>query len=525
LNKLTESSPEESALVDDDKQRLLIFIVAYNAEKTIIDVLKRIPHSLLDDYETEVLIIDDHSQDQTFERGRMVKDAQQVPFKMTVLFNPINQGYGGNQKIGYQYAIRENFDFVALLHGDGQYAPEKLPDLIAPLAQREAAAVFGTRMSTRFGALRGGMPLYKFVGNRILSTFQNLILGIKLSEFHSGYRCYAVDALRRVPFRLNTNDFHFDTDIIIQLVFAGFRIKEVPIPTYYGDEICHVDGMKYAWDVFKSTLLARVQKLSLLYRRKYDVWPDDMDIDSEQARMEFDSVLTEAIAYIPSESRVLDIACGFGHVSGKLREKGCTTTGLDRKAVGRSSNFDRFIEHDPEDHQLPVALSNFDYVLLIDVVEHLKDPEDFLSELYDRANEADDELKIVITTGNVAFIVVRMMLFLGQFNYGRKGILDLKYSRLFTFRSLRILLQETGFRVIEERGIPAPFPTITGDSRLSIFLLKLNRILIRLARGLFSYQIFLVVEAAPSIDNLLDTAWHKSAERAIAERADWERAG
>ena len=134
-----------------------------------------------------------------------------------MLRNEINQGYGGNQKVGYAFAIERGFDFVVLLHGDGQYAPEELPKLLAPLRDGRADAVLGSRMMTTFGALRGGMPLYKYVGNRVLTALQNRLLRANLSEFHSGYRAYSVRALRDLRFRLNSNDFHFDTEIIVQL--------------------------------------------------------------------------------------------------------------------------------------------------------------------------------------------------------------------------------------------------------------------------------------------------------------------
>ena len=128
-------------------------------------------------------------------------------------------------------------------------------------------------MLEKGGARRGGMPLYKFVGNRILSWFQNRMLGASLSEFHSGYRVYSVAALAKVPFELNTNDFHFDTEIIIQFLLSGLRIAELPIPTYYGDEICRVNGLKYAWDVTKAVLVARTQQLGLFYDRRFDCAP------------------------------------------------------------------------------------------------------------------------------------------------------------------------------------------------------------------------------------------------------------
>ena len=123
--------------------------------------------------------------------------------------NPDNLGYGGNQKIGYYYAIKNQYDFVALVHGDGQYAPELLDDLIEDMSQKKADAVFGSRMLIKGGALKGGMPLYKFIGNKILTFFQNKILSSNLSEFHSGYRIYSTDVLKKIPFYLNSNNYSF----------------------------------------------------------------------------------------------------------------------------------------------------------------------------------------------------------------------------------------------------------------------------------------------------------------------------
>jgi glycosyltransferase involved in cell wall biosynthesis len=195
------------------KPRILVFVIAYHAETTLRTVLERIPELMFERFDCEVLIVDDASEDRTFEIGCDYRDAHpDVP--MTVLRNEYNQGYGGNQKVGYAFAHAHHFDYVAMLHGDGQYAPEELPKLVQPLVDGEADAVFGSRMMTRFGALQGGMPLYKFVGNNILTRAQNALLGSNLSEFHSGYRVYSVAALAKLPYRLNSNDFHFDTEII-----------------------------------------------------------------------------------------------------------------------------------------------------------------------------------------------------------------------------------------------------------------------------------------------------------------------
>ena len=139
--------------------------------------------------------------------------------------------------------------------------------MVAPLERGEADAVFGSRMLDEGAARRGGMPLYKYVGNKILTRVENVAAGTSLSEWHSGYRAYSVAALRDVPFDRNHDDFDFDTQIIVQLIEAGKRIVEIPIPTYYGDEICHVNGLGYARDVTRDVLRYRAHKMGFGTRR------------------------------------------------------------------------------------------------------------------------------------------------------------------------------------------------------------------------------------------------------------------
>jgi len=223
-------------------KKLLIYIVAFNHEKFIEKVLNRIDKKIFNKFETEILINDDHSTDNTLKKIKNYKNENENEnYKINILSNPKNLGYGGNQKIGYHYAIKNKFDYVALLHGDGQYAPEVLENLIDEINKKNTMAVFGSRMITKGGALKGGMPVYKFIGNKILTFFQNIILSSNLSEFHSGYRVYKVEALNKIPFHLNANDYSFDTEIIIQFLFSNFKIAEYAIPTYYGEEISYVN--------------------------------------------------------------------------------------------------------------------------------------------------------------------------------------------------------------------------------------------------------------------------------------------
>jgi SAM-dependent methyltransferase len=355
-------------------------------------------------------------------------------------------------------------------------------------------------MIDRRAARVGGMPFYKWIGNQILTAFQNRMLGTRLSEFHSGYRLYSTAALSKIPFEKNTNDFHFDTEIIIQLVMKNLRITELPIPTYYGDEICHVNGLKYAVNVFKAMLRARLHEMNLLFDRKFDVRPPEENYD---LKLGFVSSHTAAIDAAQPGGHVLDIGCGQGLVALELAAKGCRVTGMDQLIpdTSPSPGAVEFIRWNLDRKEFPVNVSQFDQIMMLDIIEHLKEPETFMDELRFAADCKRPE--VIITTANIGFFVTRLMLLFGQFNYGKKGILDATHTRLFTFRSLAELLDQSGYKVLEIRGLPAPFPKAIGDNFLSSMLLRANQTLMRFSKGLFAYQIFVRAEAKPTVNNLL----------------------
>jgi glycosyltransferase involved in cell wall biosynthesis len=233
--------------------RIGILVVAYNAESTLRSVLQRIPPDIMNKVE-EIFVFDDASQDRTTEVGESLK-ARVGEDKLSVYRNPVNLMYGGNQRRGYQYAIERGLDIVVLLHGDGQYAPEVMQSLLTPLELGQADMVMGSRMLVPGAARRGNMPFYKYVGNKILTTAQNWLAGTSFSEFHSGYRAYSVHALRTLDLDQLTTNWHFDTQIILEFLKHGYRVTEVPIPTYYGDEICHVNGIPYALHCVREVLM------------------------------------------------------------------------------------------------------------------------------------------------------------------------------------------------------------------------------------------------------------------------------
>lgn len=224
-----------------------ILVLAYNAENAIGRTLDRIPADIKEKVE-EIFVFDDGSKDNTAGAAEAWKNKTGYQ-KLSIFRNPVNLGYGGNQKRGYDYATSKGYDVVVMLHSDGQYAPEVMSEILAPLVEDKADFVSGSRMLIKGGALKGGMPFYKFIGNKILTWVENFATGARISEWHSGYRAYTLKALNSIPFHENSNYYDFDSDIIIQFLVNKLRIVEVPIPTHYGDEISYLVGMKYAMNL------------------------------------------------------------------------------------------------------------------------------------------------------------------------------------------------------------------------------------------------------------------------------------
>ena len=482
-------------------KKLLIYVVAFNHEKFIEKVLDRIDDKIFEKYETEILINDDSSDDDTL---KIINDYKKKNIekkcKITILSNPDNLGYGGNQKIGYHYAIKNQYDFVALVHGDGQYAPELLDDLIEDMMQKNADAVFGSRMLIKGGALKGSMPLYKYIGNKILTFFQNKILSANLSEFHSGYRVYTVNSLKKIPFHLNSNDYPFDTEIIIQLLFSKSKIIEFPIPTYYGQEISYVNGFYYAYKIMIESVKAKIQKFGILYDKKYDVFPE---VNNYILKNDFLSPHSETINQIQKNSKILDIGCNDGGLGNKLiEEKDCEVTGVEINKNQLKYNLNAFHTCDL-DRDLPnIDYNKIDNVIMLDVIEHLKSPEEFMSKLYSKVSN-NSKIEILISTPNISFFLIRFMLFFGFFNYGKRGILDRTHTRLFTFSSFSKLILGANFKIVSVKGMPAPFPLALGSNIFSNSLLNINRFLIFFFKSLFSYQIFMKIRPNTSLELLL----------------------
>lgn len=479
---------DDSAFADSRGKRIGILIVTYNAVTTLNRVLKRITPNVWKNVE-EIAVFDDASQDATYELAMGFKALRGVD-KLQVLSHPKNLGYGGNQKAGYRYFIEKGFDVVVLLHGDGQYAPEILSHLYHPIVAGEADAVFGSRMMKTYGgALKGGMPLYKYAGNRILSIYENRALGLDLTEFHSGYRAYNLHALRNIDFSHMTDDFHFDTEIIIKLHHQGYVLKEVPIPTYYGNELCYVDGIKYARHVARA--VRRYQQTCRSVRRFPEFEEYFVHYPIKQSKY---SSHYYARRMTGSNRDVLDIGCGEGFFAAELAKSGNRVTGIDNRIVPtEAAALERYIQVDL-DQGITRAVEQlcgkrFDRVLLLDVLEHLSQPEQVLQQCH---NVLKGEGRLVVSLPNVANIAVRLMLLLGRFDYQERGLLDKTHLRFFTRKTARRLLEQNGYSIVEEKQTVIPIELILGLSPASALLRILNRML-ALATwampGLFGYQV------------------------------------
>ena len=490
------------------KKRILILIVCYHAEKFIENVINRIPDNIWfnNQYDVEALVIDDESKDLTFYNAQKYADRNRH-LNIKVLYNPNNLGYGGNQKIGFTYAIDNKYDVLVLLHGDGQYAPEYLDMMLQPILDGEADVVLGSRMIHKKDALKGHMPLYKWIGNQILTFIQNHILGSNLSEFHTGYRAYSVAALKSIPYDKNSDYFDFDTDILIQLIDTKKRIKEIPIPTYYGDEISRVNGLIYALLILLSTILSRIQKLGIFYDPRFDY---ELDRTYYPLKIGYKSSHQYALDRIEPNSTVLDIGCGPGLMAYEIAKKQVKLVSIDRdiRPLTKQYSF-KTIQANVEEYDFESDSTQVDLILALDIIEHLISPESFLAKLRERYCE--DHPRIIITTVNTAFFLTRISLLFGQFNYGKRGILDLTHTRLFTFSSFCNILKNSGYEILTKEGIPAPYPLAFGNNWFSRLLVNINNLLIHFSKNIFSYQVAVVVKPKPTLRLLLKNSYKTSA--------------
>lgn len=439
---------------DAHGRRLGIFVLAFNAEKLITGTLRRIPEEIWDAVEI-VYVVDDCSQDET---TRAALDFPSHRDKIKILRNRLNLRYGGNQKFGYQYAIDRGLDAVVMLHGDGQYAPEMLPQVFRPLVEDDADMVNASRMIDRRGALAGGMPRYKFVANIGLTWFENALSGLRMSEFHSGYRGYSTRFLRRIPLWENSDEWHFDSQILFQAKAAKAKIVEIPIPTHYGDEVCHVNGVSYGLHCLKSAAAFALHRAGMVNLPRYDLRPARLVENRRFAERWSDhSIITRRLlAGGVRERRVLDIGFGCAALAAKLEETGAILDGVDINPAAIAENghlYQRTWLGDANRIDDMPFEGKYDIILLSDLLQYIADPGDLLSRLKKRLVKGGT---LLVSVPNVANIHVRLGLLFGRFRPRLRGILDEKALHFYERHTFRRLLRRTGWHLekLDVSGVP-----------------------------------------------------------------------
>jgi glycosyltransferase involved in cell wall biosynthesis len=241
-------------------KKIIVVFPAYNAEKTISDTYNEIPFDIVDD----VILVDDCSFDKTIEV------AAKLGIKH-IIRHEKNRGYGGNQKTCYDTALSLGADVVIMLHPDYQYTPKLIPAMSHLIATDVYPVVLGSRILGN-GALKGGMPLYKYVFNRLLTVFQNVVIGAKLSEYHTGYRAFSAEVLKKINYHENSDDFVFDNQMLSQIIYSGYEIAEITCPTKYFEHASSINfkrSVTYGLGVVKTSIMHRLQLWGL---RKFKIY-------------------------------------------------------------------------------------------------------------------------------------------------------------------------------------------------------------------------------------------------------------
>jgi glycosyltransferase involved in cell wall biosynthesis len=265
-------------------KRIFVVMPAYNAGRTLRQTFSELPHEIVD----QVLLVDDHSSDKTVELAREMG--------LTTFLHHANLGYGRNQKTCYREALKRGADIVVMLHPDYQYSPKLVTAMAGLVACGEYDVVLASRILGR-GALRGGMPIYKYVSNRFLTLVENILLNFKLSEYHTGYRAYARDVLTSLPLEENSDDFVFDNEILAQIIYMQYRIGEISCPTKYFPEASSINfarSVKYGLGVLATSVKFRLQKMGLAKFR----------IFNPRGRKLFEEYYHEVTDPIPEERHV-----------------------------------------------------------------------------------------------------------------------------------------------------------------------------------------------------------------------------
>jgi 2-polyprenyl-3-methyl-5-hydroxy-6-metoxy-1,4-benzoquinol methylase len=493
---LVEAVQKRRAELGDALPRIALFLFDCPDTESLQRILDRIPRSVGEWFD-EVVIMQERSASRERPVPRDLLGGG--PANLQVHRLPRDAGYGGARKAAFEYALLKRFDHVVMLRGDGVHPPEALPALVHPILFDPDQMVFAYRQ-LRLPEAPGSWKLVpNLVAHTLATGFQNRLLGLRLRDYHSGYRLYSMRAIERIPFQLDSDDHRFDMQLVIQCRVLGVPVKEVPVGPIWREYPTNRVGLT---EVLRACRCAIDYRLHQLHAYRLGQYFVDEGVRYTLKRSRTGSHMQIVGAIAPGSS-VLDLGCSQGLLAHPLREKGVRVTGVDIAPPERlAAELDRYFQRDLD---LPLDLPvgrEFDYVVVSDVIEHLRNRTQLLRGARRFLKEGG---RLIISTPNIALWFYRLSLFVGRFEYGPRGVLDETHVHLFTRATFRREVEKAGFFVLKERVTALPFEIVfesTGRSRLVRSASNLYHALARLWPAMFAYQHIIEAEITT-----LDEEW------------------
>jgi 2-polyprenyl-3-methyl-5-hydroxy-6-metoxy-1,4-benzoquinol methylase len=470
-----------------DFPRVGLFLFDCPDLESLQATLDRIPEQV-NDWLADVVVMSDRAGEPLVHLDRVAGGRRRAT---RIHRSPRDYGHGGARKAAFEYALRNHLDHAITMRGDGTHPPEALPALLRPVILEGRPLILASRLVRRRDTYRAGMPLARLAAHWLATELLNRLLGLRVYDYHSSYRIYAVDALASLPFQLDSDDRRFDTEITVQFRALGVTPTEVAVLPAWREERGRGAEMSLFWGACGAALGYRMHQLHVTRRGRYLV---NRGVHYTLKLSETGSHMQIVLAIRPG-ARVLDLGCSQGLLARPLREKGVLVTGVDANAPrGLAAELHEYVQRDLE---LPLELPTarvFDYVVCADVIEHVRQREELLRSARRYLKE---DGRLIISTPNIALWFYRLSLFAGRFEYGPRGILDRTHVHLFTRATFRREVEKAGFHVLRERVTALPFEVVfesTGRSRLLSVLASLYHAAARAWPEMFAYQFILEAE-------------------------------
>jgi methionine biosynthesis protein MetW len=477
----------------DGFPRIALFLFGCDDLETLKQTIDRIPEPLGEWFEEIVVMESGRGTGPRLTADELSRGRDPA---VRVHRQPRETGYGGARKAAFEHLLRRGFEHAVVMRGDGSHPPELLPDLLKPVLCDSQPLVFASRLLNRRTALRSGMPLLRLLAHGLAGAIQNRILGTRVRDYLSSFRVYSSDLLRCIPFQLNSDDRHFDAEMGVQCRALGVTVHEVAVAATWREEQTGSEGLRHAARACRTALGYRLHQLHVTQNGRYLVDPG-VHYTFKHSRT---GSHVQIVDSIERGTRVLDLGCSQGMLASPLREKGVSVTGVDiEPAAHRASELEAYYERDLEQPlEIPEGRS-FDYVVLADVIEHLKNRQQLLRST---RRFLKPEGRLIISTPNIALWFYRLSLLAGRFEYGPRGVLDRTHVHLFTRASFRREVERAGFRILDERVTSLPFEVVFQSTGRGIT--EAYHLLARVWPEMFAYQNILEAEITTLDDEATD---------------------